>query len=213
MKKLIDIVEIDGKKFVNGLELFKILDAGLDVPYHPLLWVGEMIGVHGTELDECFILHDCYHPDKFVAISTDAAYCIVNEIKLVFCDFDEPLYDELEKLFIDNRNISFEYAKIAKQQDEIKTLKKLLGDRMEQQDRIEELQWLLKEAVQPLDESKKWYSIRRYAKENKLNWRDINKKMLDELSYEHEIEVKKIFDANYGEVNIYHKKMFEILNL
>jgi len=63
-----------------------------------------------------------------------------------------------------------------------------------------------------LDESKEWYSIKRYAKENGLNWRKINWRALKALSYEYGYEVKKIFDANYGEVNIYHRSVFEILH-
>lgn len=68
---------------------------------------------------------------------------------------------------------------------------------------------LEQKAVQ-LDESKEWYSIKRFAKEHKMNWRDIKWRALKALSSEHGYKVKKIFDGNYGEVNIYHKDVFSL---
>ena len=52
--------------------------------------------------------------------------------------------------------------------------------------------------------------VRRYAKENGLNWRKINWRALKALSFEHGYDVKKIFDANYGQVNIYHIDVFNM---
>ena len=64
---------------------------------------------------------------------------------------------------------------------------------------------------QKLDESKMWYSIKRYAKENHINWRRINWRSLKAISSEHGYDIKKIFDANYGEVNLYHINVFGLL--
>lgn len=70
---------------------------------------------------------------------------------------------------------------------------------------------LLEQKTEQLDESKEWYSIKRYAKEHGLNWRKISWRALKAISAEHDLEVKKIFDGNYGEVNLYHRKAFAIL--
>lgn len=42
-----------------------------------------------------------------------------------------------------------------------------------------------------------------------MNWRSINWRALKALSHELGYEVQKIFDGNYGEVNIYHKDVFD----
>ena len=60
-----------------------------------------------------------------------------------------------------------------------------------------------------LDESKEWYSIKRWAKEHNMNWRCINWRRMKALSYGLGYEIKKIFDANYGQVNIYHINVFK----
>lgn len=66
------------------------------------------------------------------------------------------------------------------------------------------------EKTKQLDESMEWYSIKRWAKEHNMNWRSINWRKMKALSYELGYEVKKIFDANYGEVNIYHRNVFDV---
>lgn len=83
-----------------------------------------------------------------------------------------------------------------------------LADEVEQRERT---QLLLEQKTEQLDESKEWYSIKRYAKEHGLNWRKISWRALKAISAEHDLEVKKIFDGNYGEVNLYHRKAFAIL--
>ena len=55
-----------------------------------------------------------------------------------------------------------------------------------------------------LDESKEWYSVKRVAKLNGISWRKISWRDLKKTSEYLQIETKKIFDANYGEVNAYH---------
>lgn len=65
-----------------------------------------------------------------------------------------------------------------------------------------------KESLQiRLDESKEWYSIKRMEKLNpemSFPW-----KLLKKKSEELGISPKKVFDENYGEVNAYHKDVWE----
>lgn len=55
-----------------------------------------------------------------------------------------------------------------------------------------------------LDESQKYYTIKRVASINGISWRSIDWKKLKCSSQAMEYEVKRIFDANYGNVNSYH---------
>lgn len=73
----------------------------------------------------------------------------------------------------------------------------------------EQIQYQLEQKTEQLDESKEWYSIKRWAKENNMNWRCINWRRMKALSYGLGYEIKKIFDANYGQVNIYHINVFK----
>lgn len=60
-----------------------------------------------------------------------------------------------------------------------------------------------------LDYSKEWLSIKRVAAMNGVSWKMFNWRKLKEVGEEMGYEVKKIFDANYGEVNTYHKHVWE----
>lgn len=73
----------------------------------------------------------------------------------------------------------------------------------------EKAQLLLAEKTEQLDESKEWYSIKRWAQIHRRNWRSYSWRKLKAVSYELGYAVKKIFDANYTEVNIYHRAVFE----
>lgn len=73
----------------------------------------------------------------------------------------------------------------------------------------EKAQILLEHKTEQLDESQEWYSVKRWAKEHHMNWRSINWRKLKALSHELGYEIKKIFDGNYGQVNIYHRRVFE----
>ena len=83
-------------------------------------------------------------------------------------------------------------------------LKQLRTENAEQQKVIED-------KTQQLDESKEWFSIKRWAKLHRRNWRSYSWRKLKAVSYELGYEVKKIFDGNYDEVNIYHRHVFEVL--
>lgn len=60
-----------------------------------------------------------------------------------------------------------------------------------------------------LDRSKEWYSIKRVAKINDVDWQTFNWRKLKVASEKSGLGVKKIFDANYGEVNTYHCSVWE----
>lgn len=60
-----------------------------------------------------------------------------------------------------------------------------------------------------LDYSKDWFSIKRVAAINGVDWKIFNWRRLKEKSIELGHGVKKIFDANYGEVNTYHRDVWE----
>lgn len=60
-----------------------------------------------------------------------------------------------------------------------------------------------------LDRSKDWYSIKRVAALNGVDWRTFDWRKLKRTGLDIGYEVKKIFDANYGEVNTYHREVWE----
>lgn len=60
-----------------------------------------------------------------------------------------------------------------------------------------------------LDRSREWYSIKRVAQMNGRSHRDFDWRKLKRVSERMGYGVRKIFDANYGEVNIYHMKVWE----
>lgn len=78
-----------------------------------------------------------------------------------------------------------------------------------QQEQIELQQRVIEDKSRQLDESKEWFSIKRWAQMHRRNWRSYNWRKLKAVSHELGYAVKKIFDANYTEVNIYHRAVFE----
>ena len=55
-----------------------------------------------------------------------------------------------------------------------------------------------------MDESMEWYTVKRVAMLNGINWRTVDWRALKDTSAALALEVKKVFDANYGEVNACH---------
>lgn len=55
-----------------------------------------------------------------------------------------------------------------------------------------------------LDKSTKYFTIKRVAALNRIDWKELSWKKLKNESNYMQIPVKKIFDANYGKVNSYH---------
>lgn len=62
---------------------------------------------------------------------------------------------------------------------------------------------------QELDRSRDWYSIKRVAALNGVSWKTFDWRRLKEAGAQMGCGVKKIFDANYGEVNVYHRAVWE----
>ena len=60
-----------------------------------------------------------------------------------------------------------------------------------------------------LDKSKEWYTIKRVAQLNGVSWKYFSWRKLKQTSAELGYGVKKIFDANYGNVNVYHVKVWK----
>lgn len=60
-----------------------------------------------------------------------------------------------------------------------------------------------------LDESKDWFTIKRVAFINGVEWKSLDWRRLKYQSVLMNRPIKKIFDANYGEVNLYHRSVFE----
>lgn len=60
-----------------------------------------------------------------------------------------------------------------------------------------------------LDRSKDWYSIKRVAVLKDVDWKTFDWRKLKRTGLAMGYEVKKIFDANYGEVNTYHREIWE----
>ena len=62
-----------------------------------------------------------------------------------------------------------------------------------------------------LDESKDWYSVKRVANINHVSWKAYPWGPLVSVSKAQGIPPRKIFDANYGEVNLYHRSIWEMV--
>jgi phage regulator Rha-like protein len=63
---------------------------------------------------------------------------------------------------------------------------------------------LLEAITAQLDESIEWYSIKRVAAKNNKSWKEYSYYDLKRKSFIIGKPPKKIFDANYGDVNTYH---------
>jgi prophage antirepressor-like protein len=82
-------------------------------------------------------------------------------------------------------------------------LELVLRFKKEQAARAEQAR-LLEEKTEQLDESKEWLTVKRVAKLNGVHWKTLDWKRLKNTSQAMEYDVKKVFDANYGNVNAYH---------
>ena len=60
-----------------------------------------------------------------------------------------------------------------------------------------------------LDKSMKYYTIQRVARINSIARKNLDGQKLKRTSQAMEYEVKKTFDANYGEVNAYHLAVWQ----
>ena len=60
-----------------------------------------------------------------------------------------------------------------------------------------------------LDQSKDYYTIKRVAKDNGVSWKIFSWRRLKNTSEYMQLEIKKVFDANYVKVNAYHTDVWE----
>lgn len=60
-----------------------------------------------------------------------------------------------------------------------------------------------------LDQAKQWYTIKRVAQINRIDWRELSWQRLKNTSDYLEVEIQKVFDANYGTVNAYHVDVWQ----
>lgn len=126
------------------------------------------------------------------------------EVTKLGCDF-------LANKFTGEKGILFT-ARYVKRFDEMEkqiknnalpmTYRDAVAQLLESLDREEELK-------AQLDTSKDWYSIKRVAALNGVSWKTFKWRRLKEVGEQMGYEVKKIFDANYGEVNTYHREVWE----
>lgn len=97
----------------------------------------------------------------------------------------------------------------------IETLKKLKKER----DKRIQVEKEIKQLEIALDKSPDWFTIERWARERRINWRYIGDpsglglgcNKLNALSEVLGYEVKKSFHPHYSEVNSYHRHVFEHL--
>ena len=85
---------------------------------------------------------------------------------------------------------------------------KQLLEQLEENERLEQQNNNLQ--IQ-LDESKDYYSIKRVAFLNNISWKTLDWRKLKRESNFQGRDIVKIFDANYGEVNTYHRSVWEVV--
>ena len=81
---------------------------------------------------------------------------------------------------------------------------RLLEALKEERQKVAKLEAHVEEKSLQLDESKQYYTVKRVAKINRIDWRSISWKRLKNTSEYLQLEVKKVFDSNFGSVNSYH---------
>ena len=102
--------------------------------------------------------------------------------------------------------------KVKELQEKVKvptTFREALLLAAEQQEKIETLALENKELETQLDKSKEFYSIKRVAILNGVDWRIFSWRKLKEISEIKGVPIKKIPDANYLSVNVYHHSAWE----
>lgn len=152
--------------------------------------------------DNNIVVADYFEKSSYIDAQGKERPCY--KVTRLGCDF-------LANKFTGEKGILFT-AKYVKRFDEMEkqikkaelpmTYRDAVAQLLESLDREEELK-------QQLDVSKDWYSIKRVAALNGVHWKTFSWRTLKEVGLEMGYEVKKIFDANHGEVNTYHKDVWE----
>ena len=194
MKELIKITEQNGKQAVSARELhaFVEMETRFDI------WIKRMLEYGFTEnVDFQCLNKNVQMPNGGYKEAIDDYALTLDCAKEIAMIQKNDKGKQARKYFI---TCEEQLKQLSTPQNYAAALRQL-ADVVEEK---EKAQMLLAEKTLQLDESKKWYTVKRYAKENGLNWRKINWRKLKAISHEHGYEVKKIFDANYGEINVYH---------
>lgn len=161
--------------------------------------IAEAMGVSRKTVERCIarIFPDKMEHGKKTLLNEAEVACISKELKsnkFVMSHLSEELSQNVSK--------SETYAEIMA--NLVEAEKKALAFIQKENERLA----LEKEQLKiQLDESKEWYSIKRMEKLNpemSFPW-----KLLKKKSEELGISPKKVFDENYGEVNTYHKDVWE----
>lgn len=166
---------------------------------------GAVKGIINVLTEHNFVLSDYFLLSSYKDASGKENKCY--EVTKLGCDF-------LANKFTGEKGILFT-ARYVKRFDEMEkgqmpkdfpSALRAYADEVERRQIVEQE----KEKLQiELDYSKDWYSIKRVAAINGVDWKIFKWRRLKEKSIELGYGVKKIFDANYGEVNTYHRDVWE----
>lgn len=161
----------------------------------------KLIGILEILNDNNFVVVDYFIKSSYLDTKGERRPCY--DVTRLGCDF-------LANKFTGEKGIIFTAKYVKKFHDMEAGLKPKVP-----QTYIQALEELLesekqKEQLQlELDRGKDWYSIKRVAALNGVDWKTFDWRKLKSTGAAMGYEVKKIFDANYGEVNTYHREVWE----
>ncbi len=203
MNELIKITERDGQKAVSARELHFFLESKQDFS----TWMKNRIEKYGLiEKVDFEVFHNFMENPKGGRPLTEYALTVDTAKELSMVEGNDK-GKQARKYFIKMEEIARKGALTVPDFSNPAEAARAWADEYERRTKAN---LLLEEKSKQLDESKEWFSIKRWAKDHRLNWRSINWRKMKAISSELGYQVKKIFDANYGEVNIYHKDVFEV---
>lgn len=203
MDELITISENNGKKAVSARDLHAFLESKRDFSN----WIKDRIDKYGFVENQDFQVFNNFGENPKGGRPTIEYALSINMAKELSMIENNERGRQARKYFIACEE------QVTKRELSRKELLLMALQAEEEKERLEienrQKQLLLEQKTEQLDESKEWYSIKRWAKEHNMNWRSIKWRKMKALSYELGYEIKKVFDANYGQVNIYNVKVFE----
>ena len=119
------------------------------------------------------------------------------------------LPSNLNRIYLWTEKGAFLHAKSLNTDQAWEVYDRLVDNYFQKKDDKTNMPMSYRDAIAQLDTSKDWYSIKRVAALNNVSWKTFKWRRLKEVGERMGHEVKKIFDANYGEVNAYHKDVWE----
>lgn len=188
-------------KTITTLEIAEMMDINHWQILRKLEGSKEIKGIIEILGDNKIVVTDYFIPSTYITEQNKEMPCY--KVTKLGCDF-------LANKFTGEKGIIFT-AKYVKRFNEMEqciksklptTYREAVAQLLESLDREEELKT-------QLDTSKEWYSIKRVAALNGVSWKKFDWRKLKQTGESMGYEVKKIFDANYGEVNTYHKSVWE----